>query len=211
MFNGIVYNQGTIKSLRRNPKYVRGSLVIEVASNIKFKKTDIGESVSCDGVCLTLIRIKKSSFLFYLSKETLNRSNFKNIKIGKNINIEKSLYHGKKISGHYVQGHVDTTASVKNIKIIDRSWYVDFSLNKKYKNFIVEKGSISINGVSLTVSKVTKNSFQITIIPHTLRLTNLVKLKKGDKVNVEFDIVGKYLNNIYKWNEKKLIIYSRNY
>ena len=102
MFNGIVYNQGTIKSLRRNPKYVRGSLVIEVASNIRFKKTDIGESVSCDGVCLTLIRIKKSSFLFYLSKETLNRSNFKNIKIGKNINIEKSLYHGKKISGHYV-------------------------------------------------------------------------------------------------------------
>ena len=91
MFNGIVYNQGTIKSLRRNPKYVRGSLVIEVASNIKFKKKDIGESVSCDGVCLTLIRIKKSSFLFYLSKETLNRSNFKNIKIGKNINIEKSL------------------------------------------------------------------------------------------------------------------------
>jgi riboflavin synthase len=174
MFNGIVYNQGTIKSLRRNPKYVRGSLVIEVASNIKFKKTDIGESVSCDGVCLTLIRIKKSSF------------------------IEKSLYHGKKISGHYVQGHVDTTASVKSIKIIDRSWYVNFSLNKKYKNFIVEKGSISINGVSLTVSKVKKNSFQITIIPHTLRLTNLVKLKKGDKVNVEFDIVGKYLNNIYK-------------
>ena len=81
MFNGIVYNQGTIKSLRRNPKYVRGSLVIEVASNIKFKKTDIGESVSCDGVCLTLIRIKKNSFLFYLSKETLNRSNFKNVKI----------------------------------------------------------------------------------------------------------------------------------
>ena len=158
-----------IKRLRQNPKYVRGSLVIEVASNIKFKKTDIGESVSCDGVCLTLIRIKKSSFLFYLSKETLNRSNFKNIKIGKNINIEKSLYHGKKISGHYVQGHVDTTASVKSIKIIDRSWYVNFSLNKKYRKLIVEKGSISINGVSLTVSKVTKNSFQITIIPHTLR------------------------------------------
>ena len=198
MFNGIVYNQGTIKSLRRSPKYVKGSLVIEVSSDIRFKKTDIGESVCCDGVCLTLIRIKKNSFLFYLSKETLNRSNFKNAQIGKKINIEKSLYHGKKISGHYVQGHVDTTAIVKSIKIIDRSWYVNLSLNKKYKKLIVEKGSISVNGVSLTISRVTGNSFQITIIPHTLKLTNLIKLKRGDKVNIEFDILSKYLNNIYK-------------
>ena len=198
MFNGIVYNQGTIKSLRRNPKYVRGSLVIEVTSNIKFKKTDIGESVSCDGVCLTLIRIKKDSFLFYLSKETLNRSNFKNIKVGKYINIEKSLYHGKKISGHYIQGHVDTTSEVKSIKIIDRSWVVNFNLNKKFKKFIIYKGSISINGVSLTISKVTKNGFEISIIPHTLKLTNLIKLKKKDLVNVEFDIFSKYLINLKK-------------
>ena len=115
MFNGIVYNQGLIKSLRKSPRYVKGTLVNEVSSNINFKKQDIGESVCCDGVCLTLIRIKKNSFLFYLSKETLNRSNFKNVKIGKSINIEKSLYHGKKISGHYVQGHVDTTGRIKSI------------------------------------------------------------------------------------------------
>ena len=197
MFSGIVYNQGLVKSIKKNPRYVRGSLVIEIVSNISFKKSDIGESVCCDGVCLTLIRIKKKSFLFYLSQETLNRSNFKNIKVGKYINIEKSLYHGKKISGHYIQGHVDTTSIVKSIKIIDRSWNVNFSLEKKYKKFIVEKGSVSINGVSLTISKVRVNSFQITIIPHTLRLTNLINLKRGDKVNVEFDIVGKYLNNIY--------------
>ena len=197
MFNGIVYNQGLIKSLRKNPKYVNGSLVVEIVSDISFKKNDIGESVCCNGVCLTLIRIKKKSFLFYLSKETLNRSNFKNIKVGKYINIEKSLYHGKKISGHYIQGHVDTTSVVKNIKIIDRSWNVIFSLEKKNKKYIVEKGSVSINGVSLTVSKIGGKSFQITIIPHTLKLTNLINLKRGDKVNVEFDIVGKYLNNIY--------------
>ena len=198
MFNGIVYNQGLIKSIKKSPRYVRGSLVIEVKSNIPFKNADIGESVCCDGVCLTLIRIKSKTFLFYLSKETLNRSNFKNVEVGRYINIEKSLHYGKKISGHYIQGHVDTTSLVKNIKIVDKSWNVNFTLNKKYKKFLVEKGSISINGVSLTVSKLRKNSFQITIIPHTLRLTNLVKLKKGDKVNVEFDIVGKYLNNIYK-------------
>ena len=197
MFNGIVYNQGLIKSIRKSHKYVSGSLVIEIVSNISFKKSDIGESVSCDGVCLTLIRIKKKSFLFYLSKETLSRSNFKEAKIGKYINIEKSLHHGKKISGHYTQGHVDSTSTVKSIKIIDKSWNVNFTLEKKYRKLIVEKGSISINGVSLTVSKVRKNSFQITIIPHTLRLTNLINLKRGEKVNVEFDLVGKYLNNIH--------------
>ena len=198
MFNGIVYNQGLIKSIKKSPRYVRGSLVIEVKSNIPFKKSDIGESVCCDGVCLTLIRIKSKTFLFYLSKETLNRSNFKNVEVGRYINIEKSLHYGKKISGHYIQGHVDTTSVVKNIKIVDKSWNVNFTLNKKYKKFLVEKGSISINGVSLTVSKLRTNSFQITIIPHTLKLTNLIKLKRGDKVNVEFDMIGKYLNNIYK-------------
>ena len=197
MFNGIVYNKGYIKSIKKSSRYVQGSLVIEITSNISFKKSDIGESVCCDGVCLTLIRIKKKSFLFYLSKETLNRSNFKNAKVGKLINIEKSLHHGKKISGHYIQGHVDTTSFVKNIKIIDRSWNVIFSLDKKSAKFVVEKGSISINGVSLTISKVRSNSFQVTIIPHTLKLTNLINLKRGDIVNVEFDIIGKYLNNIY--------------
>ena len=197
MFNGIVYNQGLIKSIKKNPKYVQGSLVIEISSNISFNRSDIGESVCCDGVCLTLIRIKKKSFLFYLSKETLNRSNFKNAKIGKHINIEKSLHHGKKISGHYIQGHVDTTSIVKNIAIIDRSWNINLALKKKHKKFIVEKGSIAVNGVSLTVSKVRRNNFQITIIPHTLKLTNLINLKRGEKVNIEFDMVGKYLNSIY--------------
>ena len=197
MFNGIVYNQGLIKSIKRNPRYVKGSLVIEISSNISFKKSDIGESVCCDGVCLTLIRITKKSFLFYLSKETLQRSNFKNIKIGMNINIEKALYYGKKISGHYIQGHVDTTSVIKKIKIIDKAWIVKFSLNKRYKKFIVEKGSISINGVSLTISKIRSDSFEVTIIPHTLKLTNLVKLKIYDTVNIEFDMIGKYLNKLY--------------
>ena len=197
MFNGIVYNQGLIRSLRKSPRYVKGSLVIEVSSNINFKKQDIGESVCCDGVCLTLIKIKKKSFLFYLSKETLKRSNFKNTKVGKFINIEKALYYGKKISGHYIQGHVDTTAKVKSIKIIDKSWITTFSLEKKHKKLIVEKGSISINGVSLTVSKLLTTSFQVTIIPHTLKLTNLIKLKVNDIVNIEFDMIGKYLNKIH--------------
>tara|TARA_B100000579_G_scaffold295991_1_gene246133 strand:- start:536 stop:1132 length:597 start_codon:yes stop_codon:yes gene_type:complete len=198
MFNGIVYKQGKIKKMKRNPKYVSGSLVMEISSNIKFEKKDVGESVCCDGVCLTLIGIRKRSFFFYLSKETLQKSNFKKAKIGNYINIEKSISHGKKISGHYIQGHVDTASIVKGIKIIDKSWIINFNLEKKFKNFIIEKGSISINGVSLTVSKVKKNSFETTIIPHTLKLTNLINLKKGDLANIEFDIFGKYLFNLRK-------------
>ena len=199
MFNGIIYNKGTIKSIRRNPKYVSGSLVIEITSKIKFKKSDIGESVCCDGVCLTLIRIKKKSFLFYLSKETLERSNFKHSKVGKIINIEKSLLNGQKISGHYVQGHVDSTAKVKKINIIDKTWIIKLELeNQKLLKYLVEKASISINGVSLTLSKVAKNHFEINVIPHTLKLTNLKNLKRNDIVNVELDIFGKY---IYKLSE----------
>ena len=198
MFNGIIYNQGIIKAIKRSPKYVKGSLVIEVSSNIRFKKSDIGESVCCDGVCLTLIRIKKKSFLFYLSKETLKRSNFKFIKIGKSINIEKSLTHGQKVSGHYVQGHVDTTGKIKSISIIDKSWNIKVSIPSKFKKYIISKGSISINGVSLTISSVIKEGFILTIIPHTLKLTNLINLKPNNLVNLEFDIFSKYLINLNK-------------
>ena len=194
MFNGIIYNQGIIKSIKKNPKYVSGSLVVEIASNIKFKKSDIGESVCCDGVCLTLIRIKKKSFLFYLSKETLKRSNFKYAKIGRYINIEKSLLHGQKISGHYVQGHVDSTAKIKNILLVDKSWVIKLKLeNKKLHKYLIEKASIAINGVSLTLSKVAKGYFEINVIPHTLKLTNLRNLKNKDIVNIELDIFGKYI------------------
>ena len=194
MFNGIIYSQGRIKSIKKNPRYVSGSLVIEIICNIRFKKSDIGESVCCDGVCLTLIRITQKSFLFYLSKETLKRSNFKNIKIGKYINMEKSLTHGQKISGHYVQGHVDSTAKIKNINIVDKTWIIKLELkNKKLYKYLIEKASIAINGVSLTLSKVAKGYFEINVIPHTLKLTNLKKLKIKDIVNVELDIFGKYI------------------
>ena len=199
MFNGIIYNQGLIKNIKKSPRYVSGSLVIEVSSNIRFNKNDIGESVSCDGVCLTLVRIKKNSFLFYLSKETIIRSNFKHVKKGTIINIEKSLIHGQKISGHYVQGHVDTTASIVTIKIIDKTWLIKLTLkNKKLYKSLIEKASITINGVSLTISKVHKKYFEINVIPHTLKLTNLRKLKSGSVVNVELDIFSKYILKISK-------------
>ena len=193
MFNGIIKKTGTInKILKKN-----NNCIIEIQSKMKFSHDDIGSSISCSGTCLTLEKYKKKISKFYISRETLNKTTFGSSKKGDLINLEKSLKYGERVSGHIVQGHVDTTSVVKSIKIIDKSWNVIFKLEKKYKKFIVEKGSISINGVSLTIAKIKTNSFQITIIPHTLKLTNLIKLKRGDKVNVEFDMIGKYLANIY--------------
>jgi len=193
MFNGIIYSTGTIKKISRNKK----SLLIGIKSNLNFKQNEIGSSVNCSGVCLTLTKIQKNIIYFYISNETIERSNFKKIKIGQIINLEKSLIYGQKISGHFTQGHVDTTAKIKKINIIDNSWSVKLVIkNKKFMKFLEEKASISINGVSLTISKVYKKNFQLNIIPHTLKLTNLKYLKVNDLVNVELDIFGKY---IYKY------------
>ncbi|MDA7715161.1 riboflavin synthase [Pelagibacteraceae bacterium] len=194
MFNGIIYNTGKIKSLRRDKK----SLFIGIQTNLKFRYNDLGSSVCCDGVCLTISKIIKNIIYFYISNETLKRSNFKSLKINKVINLEKSLSYGQKISGHFTQGHVDVTAKIKAIIIIDNSWLIRLQvLDMRLNKFLIEKASISINGVSLTISKVSKNFFEINIIPHTLKLTNLKKLKPKDLVNVELDIFSKY---IYKYS-----------
>ena len=193
MFNGIIYNTGKIKVIKKN----KNSFVIGLKSKLKFRKRDIGSSVCCNGVCLTLTEISKSLIFFYISSETLGRTNFRDLKINQNINLEKSLVYGQKLSGHYIQGHVDTTAKVKKIDFVDSSWLMKLEIKKtNFIKFLEEKASISINGVSLTISKVSKNFFFLNIIPHTLKLTNLKYLKKDDLVNVELDIFGKY---IYKY------------
>ena len=116
------------------------------------------------------------------------------------INMEKSLKFGDRISGHFVQGHVDTTGIIKKLDIIGKSWFINFKLLKKYKKYLIQKGSITINGVSLTISKILKDGFQTVVIPQTLKLTNLIYLKEKDVVNVEFDILGKYIKSLQ--NEK---------
>ena len=194
MFNGIIYQTGTILKITKNNNYSE----IILKTNLRFRKSEIGSSLCCSGTCLTITKIKKKLVSFYLSKETLKKTTFGSAKTGDFINLERSLNYGNKISGHYVQGHVDTTGVVSSILVIDKTWIVTFRISKIYEKFLIYKGSISINGVSLTISTVKKNSFQITIIPHTLRLTNLVKLKKNNTVNIEFDIFGKYLLNLKK-------------
>jgi riboflavin synthase len=194
MFNGIIYNNGIVKKILNN----KNSSEITLKTNLFFKKSDLGSSLCCNGTCLTIAKLKKNVISFYLSKETLDKTNFRTIKIGNTVNIEKSLAYGSKISGHYVQGHVDTKAKVININILDKTWVVTFEIKNNFNKYLIEKGSIAINGVSLTVSKIKKNKLEINIIPHTLRLTNLIKLKKNDQVNIEFDIFSKYLINLKK-------------
>ena len=194
MFNGIVFHTGKVKSIIKNKK----NLLIEIKTNLKFSKKDIGSSISCDGVCLTLVKIKGKLIKFYLSSETLKISNFKFIKINQIINLEKSLVYGKKISGNFTQGHVDTVAQIEKIKLIGESWIIKFKIkDKKFNKFLVEKASVSINGVSLTIFNTFHNFFEINVIPHTLKLTNLKNLKTNDIVNVELDIFSKY---IYKYS-----------
>ena len=138
---------------------------------------------------------------FYLSNETIKRSKFRYIKLNDRINLELPLKYGQKISGHICQGHVDTVGKISSVNKIDKSYLFDFEINKKERKNIIEKASISINGISLTISKVTEKGFQIWIIPHTFKLTNLSKIKKGDYVNVEIDILSKYVKNFL--HEKK--------
>ena len=197
MFNGIIFNKGLIFKIQKRDKGIN----IFIKSNLKLSKKDIGVSVACDGVCLTLISIKKKLMEFYLSNETIKRSKFQYLKNRESINLELPLRYGQKISGHICQGHVDTIGKILSIKKIDKSYLFDFIINSKEKKNLIEKASICINGISLTISKVTKKGFQIWVIPHTYKLTNLSKLKKGNFVNIEIDILSKYVKNFF--NEKK--------
>ena len=194
MFNGIIKNTGKISKIYKK----NNNCFIEIFSKMKFTKNEIGSSISCSGACLTVEKCNKNHVKFYVSKETLNKTIFKSSKKGDIINLEKSLKYGDRISGHFVQGHVDITSTVKKIHFVGKSWLINFKLLKKYNKYLVSKGSITINGVSLTIAKILKYGFQISIIPQTLRLTNLIYLKERDLVNVEFDILGKYIKNVIK-------------
>ena len=197
MFNGIIFNKGKIKKIIKRKK---GSNLF-LKSKLKLSKKDLGVSICCDGVCLTLISLQNKLLEFYLSKETIKRSKFNKINLNDNINLELPLKYGQKISGHICQGHVDTTAKVKKISLVDKSYIYEFLIPKKFQKNLIEKASILINGVSLTISKVTNSGFQIWVIPHTLKLTNLKDLKKNDIVNIEVDILSKYVKKFI--NEKK--------
>ena len=194
MFNGIIRNTGKISKIHKKDN----NCYIEISTKMKFTKSEIGSSISCSGSCLTIENYDKKHVRFYVSKETLDKTIFKSSKKGDIVNLEKPLKYGGRVSGHFVQGHVDTTASIKKVHFLGKSWLVNFKLLKKYKKYMVKKGSITINGVSLTIAKILIDGFQIAVIPQTLRLTNLIYLREKDVVNIEFDILGKYIKRFIK-------------
>ena len=191
MFTGIIQNLGDVISYSNDE--------LEISTSLDLSECEIGSSICCNGVCLTTteIKIKNGQFFlkFNLGEETQQRTNFSNNIFDKSayINIEKSLKIGDEISGHFVYGHVDCITKIIDIKILKNSWEFYFeNLKNENRKFIVEKGSIAINGISLTIAKENKNNFSISVIPHTYENTNLKYLKIEDFVNVEFDYLARF-------------------
>ena len=188
MFTGIVESLGEIVDINEELDNIHFTVRSEISPELK-----IDQSLSHSGVCLTVIDIEKNCHTVTAVKETLDKSALKNLKKGDIFNLERAMKLGGRLDGHLVQGHVDDIAKCVDVKMNEGSWIFTFSFNEKFKNLIIEKGSICINGVSLTVFNVTKNSFDVTIIPYTYDNTNFNKINIGDIVNIEYDMIGKYL------------------
>jgi riboflavin synthase len=196
MFSGIVEGMGTVVSITREQENVHLTLNCDFTSELK-----VDQSLSHNGVCLTVVKIEGSHYTVTAIKETLLKSNLGLLKIGDKVNLERSMKMDGRLDGHIVQGHVDQTATCENVSEADGSWYYTFSygfdLEKARQGYMtVEKGSVTVNGVSLTVVNSLKNSFQVAIIPYTYEHTNFHAIKKGSIVNLEFDIIGKYLSRL---------------
>ena len=188
MFTGIVESLGEIVDINEELDNIHFTVRSEISPELK-----IDQSLSHSGVCLTVVDIEKNCHTVTAVKETLDKSALKNLKKGDVFNLERAMKLGGRLDGHLVQGHVDDIAKCVDMKMNEGSWIFTFSFNEKFKNLIIEKGSICINGVSLTVFNVTKNSFDVTIIPYTYDNTNFNKINIGDIVNIEYDMIGKYL------------------
>ncbi len=192
MFSGIIENKGVVKDFIKRKDY---QLVLD--TDLNFEDIKKGSSICCNGVCLTVTSkkrlAKKTKISFDVSEETVSCTNFNQIKKGDLINIEKSLRVGDEISGHFVFGHIDETAELVSIKKISGSYELIFKISKKIKKFVAKKGSVAINGISLTINSVKKDKISLNIIPYTWNKTNLSKLKKGERINLEVDMLARYV------------------
>ena len=190
MFTGLVETKGLIDSFQKN----EDGMILRLNHNNSFE-VSINDSVSCNGVCLTVVRTDKNSFEVQLVNETLDRTTAEFWKEKDELNLERALLPSTRMGGHFVQGHVDCVTKILKIKHFDKSSTWTFKMNDDIEKYIVEKGSIALNGVSLTVASKDKNSFDVALIPHTIELTTFGNLTIGDSVNVEGDILGKYIEN----------------
>ena len=192
MFTGIIENLSEIKEINKEGDNLSISLISEITNELK-----IDQSLSHNGVCLTVVDINDNIYKVTAIKETILKSSIKNWKIGDMINIERAMKLGDRLDGHMVQGHVDQTAICTKISEENGSWYFYFEYQRS-SNLTIEKGSISINGVSLTIVESMDNRFSVAIIPYTYDNTNFKNIKVGDLVNIEFDMIGKYIHKIIK-------------
>lgn len=194
MFKGIVEKTGKLKKIdNRN-----GKIYFTVEVKDFFSKTKVGDSISCDGVCLTVVKIKGDTFEVELMPETLRLTRFSNVKVGCNINLEHSLRLGDTIDGHFVSGHVDCVGKIKTIQKDGDYTNLIIAVPEKISKYLALKGSSTVNGVSLTIAGETKNSFKVCLITHTLEITNLADLKVGDLVNIEVDLLARYLEKLMR-------------
>lgn len=193
MFSGIVEEPAKVVALEREKENLHITLTCSFVKDLK-----IDQSVSHNGVCLTVVKKDDNTYTVTAIKETLEKSNLGLLKVGEKVNVERSMKIDSLLDGHMVQGHVDQTAICTDVKEADGSWYYTFEYDPSRGNITVEKGSIAVNGVSLTVVNSRENSFQVAIIPYTYEHTNFHEIKKGTVVNLEFDIVGKYITKILK-------------
>jgi len=191
MFTGIIESIGEISNLTKD----RGNLHITVKSPLA-PALKIDQSVAHNGVCLTVVDVKQDTYLVTAIKETLEKSNLNSLVIGKNVNLERAMKLGARLDGHIVQGHVDEKGICSSINEIEGSWIFTFQYSSDAGNITVEKGSITVNGVSLTVVGSKKNEFSVAIIPFTYDHTNFNEIALGDTVNLEFDIIGKYVKRL---------------
>ena len=192
MFTGIIENLSEIKEINKEGDNLSISLISEITNELK-----IDQSLSHNGVCLTVVDINNNIYRVTAIKETILKSSIKEWKIGDIINIERAMKLGDRLDGHMVQGHVDQTAICTKISEENGSWYFYFEYQRS-SNLTIEKGSISINGVSLTIVESMNNGFSVAIIPYTFDNTNFKNIKVGDLVNIEFDMIGKYIQKIIK-------------
>ena len=199
MFTGIIEELGKIASLEKHAEGAK----IRIAANVVTKDTSEGDSIAVNGVCLTALDVKKDSFTADVSQETLDKSTLGKLKSGAKVNLERAVTPNTRLGGHIVQGHVDSRGKFVSAVQIGDFWTVRVSFPKDIGQYLVYKGSISVEGISLTIAELEDDYFEIAVIPKTWELTNLSSLKTGDEVNLEADVIAKYVERILLYGKKE--------
>ena len=192
MFTGIIESIGTVQEIKKEQDNLQITISSSITSELK-----IDQSVAHNGVCLTVVAISENSYCVTAIRETIEKTNLSDWEVGDIVNLERAMKLGDRLDGHIVQGHVDQTGICNAIKEANGSWYYTFEYDATLHNITIEKGSITINGVSLTVVNSNRNSFSVAIIPYTYEHTNFKTFKIGTRINLEFDVIGKYIARLH--------------